>query len=365
MNKAELVAAIAAKSELSKKDAEKALKAFTEVVTEATCIEGGYTTYTCQTCGYTYQDNLVEATGHNHQVSVVAPTCVSYGFTVHLCADCGDRYVIDYVKPLGHTFEDTVVEATEDNIGYTKHQCTVCDYSYLSDYVTSGDKGYTQLPEEPEQPTEPVEPIEPETPDTPEVPDEPTEPETPEEPSEPENPDSGNESENPDDTGDEEETHEYVFSPLFDSETKILTVTYDCECGESYSGTIQLFITDSAENTTVEVINGNTSIDFTERQDDYSIIAIDENGNVIGVFEVDNQSVGTGESADPDEQPNDSEQSSDSETSEEENKDKKGNNTLLSALLAMTAFLLAVGSVVTYILIKKNKNKNEKEKGDK
>ena len=34
MNKTELVAAIAAKSELSKKDAEKALKAFTDVVTE-------------------------------------------------------------------------------------------------------------------------------------------------------------------------------------------------------------------------------------------------------------------------------------------------------------------------------------------
>ena len=34
MNKVELVAAIAEKSELSKKDAEKALKAFTEVVTE-------------------------------------------------------------------------------------------------------------------------------------------------------------------------------------------------------------------------------------------------------------------------------------------------------------------------------------------
>ena len=32
MNKSELVAAMAAKSELSKKDAEKALKAFTEVV---------------------------------------------------------------------------------------------------------------------------------------------------------------------------------------------------------------------------------------------------------------------------------------------------------------------------------------------
>ena len=35
MNKTELVAAIAKKTELSKKDAEKALKAFTDVVAEA------------------------------------------------------------------------------------------------------------------------------------------------------------------------------------------------------------------------------------------------------------------------------------------------------------------------------------------
>ncbi len=34
MNKSELIAALAAKSELSKKDSEKALKAFEEVVTE-------------------------------------------------------------------------------------------------------------------------------------------------------------------------------------------------------------------------------------------------------------------------------------------------------------------------------------------
>jgi len=34
MNKAELVAAIAAKTELSKKDSEKALKAFTDIVAE-------------------------------------------------------------------------------------------------------------------------------------------------------------------------------------------------------------------------------------------------------------------------------------------------------------------------------------------
>ena len=221
---------------------------FVEEVTEATCTEGGYTTYTCQTCGYTYQGNTVEPTGHNHQVSVVAPTCVSYGFTVHLCADCGDRYVSDYVKPLGHTFEDTVVEATAESIGYTKHQCAVCDYSYLSDYVTSGDNGYTKLPDEPELPDDPTE--------------ESTGTETPVEP------------EQPDEPSEDTQTHEYLFSPSFDKASKILTITYACECGESYTGAIQLFITDSAGNTAVEIINGNASIDFTERRDDYSVIAV-------------------------------------------------------------------------------------------
>lgn len=40
MNKAELVAAMVAKTELSKKDAEKALKAFIDVVTEELSNEG-------------------------------------------------------------------------------------------------------------------------------------------------------------------------------------------------------------------------------------------------------------------------------------------------------------------------------------
>ncbi|MGN0805722.1 MAG: hypothetical protein ACI4MC_01680, partial [Candidatus Coproplasma sp.] len=186
---------------------------------------------------------------------------------------------------------------------------------------------------------------------------------------EPENPDSGNESENPDDTGDEEEAHEYVFSPLFDSETKLLTITYDCECGESYSGTIQLFITDSAENTTVEVINGNTSIDFTERQDDYSIIAIDEDGNVVGVFEVNNKAdepVEPVEPIEPDEptepeEPNEPEQP---DKTDEENKEVNGGNALLPVLMTVF-FLLAIVGVGVFILIKKAKNKNKKDKGDK
>ena len=41
MNKTELIAAVAEKAELSKKDAEKAVKAFTDVVSEE-LVKGGF-----------------------------------------------------------------------------------------------------------------------------------------------------------------------------------------------------------------------------------------------------------------------------------------------------------------------------------
>ena len=147
-----------------------------------------------------------------------------------------------------------------------------------------------------------------------------------------------------------------------------------------YSGAIQFFITDSAENTTVEVLNGNGSIDFTEKQDDYTVIVIEESGNVIGVLDVKNK---VEEPVVPDkpEVPSEPDEPKEpSDTTEPEspvepnepiepeipNKDKeeKGNSSLLPVLLVIFV-VLGVGGAVTYILIKKNKNKNKKEKGDK
>ena len=53
------------------------------VVTDPTCTENGYTTYTCA-CGHSYTDNVVEATGHNYVDGT--------------CGICGEKDP-DYVDP--------------------------------------------------------------------------------------------------------------------------------------------------------------------------------------------------------------------------------------------------------------------------
>ena len=69
MNKSELVAAMAAKSELSKKDAEKALKAFTEVVSEK--LKKGEK---IQLVGF----GTFETTKKKHKELAVKSSCPSY-----------------------------------------------------------------------------------------------------------------------------------------------------------------------------------------------------------------------------------------------------------------------------------------------
>ena len=68
---------------------------YSEVVTEPTCTEGGYTTYTCEICGKEKVSDFVEPKGHTYIETVTPATCVSYGYTEHKCADCGDRYVTE------------------------------------------------------------------------------------------------------------------------------------------------------------------------------------------------------------------------------------------------------------------------------
>ena len=51
---------------------------YTGVVTEPTCTEGGYTTYTCDRCCKSYLDCLTEPTGH----SCVDDCCVDCGVAV-------------------------------------------------------------------------------------------------------------------------------------------------------------------------------------------------------------------------------------------------------------------------------------------
>ena len=144
---------------------------YTAVVTEPTCTEQGYTTYTCS-CGDSYVDDYVEPLDHDWDDGVVTtpptedaegvmtytcrrcgdtytepipklthehdytavvtePTCTEQGYTTYTCA-CGDSYVDDYVEPLGHDWDDGVVTTppTEDAEGVMTYTCRRCGDTY-------------------------------------------------------------------------------------------------------------------------------------------------------------------------------------------------------------------------------------------
>ncbi|MBQ7873205.1 MAG: hypothetical protein IJ360_04455 [Clostridia bacterium] len=105
---------------------------YTTVVTDPTCTEKGYTTYTCA-CGDTYVADEVEASGHDYEATVTAPTCTEKGYTTYTCA-CGDTYVADEVEASGHDYEATVTAPTCTEDGYTTYTCA-CGDSYVDDEV--------------------------------------------------------------------------------------------------------------------------------------------------------------------------------------------------------------------------------------
>ncbi len=138
-------------------------------VTEPTCTEQGYATYSCSNCDYSYTDDYTDAIGHTvvideaipatctesgktagehcsvcglvitpqeditspgHQyVSVItAPTCTEQGYTIYTCSRCGESYISDELEPLGHTAvvdEAVAATCTESGKAAGEH-CSVC-----------------------------------------------------------------------------------------------------------------------------------------------------------------------------------------------------------------------------------------------
>ena len=97
------------------------------VVTEPTCTEGGYTTYTCA-CGDSYVADETEALGHSYEgVITVEPSCTEAGVMTYTCTVCGDSYTEELAAD-GHY--PVIVEgypATCTEPGLTDGiQCCVC-----------------------------------------------------------------------------------------------------------------------------------------------------------------------------------------------------------------------------------------------
>ncbi len=110
------------------------------VITVPTCTEGGYTTYTCSKCGYSYKDEPVNALGHCYEAVVTAPTCTAAGFTTYTCSVCGDSYEADTTVALGHNYvpehTSTTDSCTEDTL--IRYCCARCMDMYTETIPATG-----------------------------------------------------------------------------------------------------------------------------------------------------------------------------------------------------------------------------------
>ena len=110
---------------------------FTSTVTDPTYEEGGYTTHTCSTCGYSYVDNETDKLEHNYSSSW------SYDENSHwhACTDIGYEHLKK--DESSHNFTSSVTKPTYEEGGYTTYTCSTCGYSYVDDETEKLEHNYS------------------------------------------------------------------------------------------------------------------------------------------------------------------------------------------------------------------------------
>jgi len=107
------------------------------VITEPTCTEQGYSSYSCNSCTHSFIDDYTEAKGHTVVVDeAVAPTCTETGLTEGShCSVCGIVLTAQtIVSATGHTvITDTAVAPTCTETGLTEgSHCSVCNEVFVA-----------------------------------------------------------------------------------------------------------------------------------------------------------------------------------------------------------------------------------------
>ncbi|RHO54298.1 S-layer homology domain-containing protein [Ruminococcaceae bacterium AM07-15] len=123
-------------------------------VTGSTCTGEGLIEYRCVRCGYHRLEGdaaaghvpgeaatcttpqlctkcgavIVNALGHDYQKKVTEPTCTEMGYTTYTCSRCSDTYKGDYTDAAGHKPGDWIIdqEPTIDSEGSKHKECEVC-----------------------------------------------------------------------------------------------------------------------------------------------------------------------------------------------------------------------------------------------
>lgn len=100
------------------------------VVTEPTCTEQGYTTYTCTKCNDSYVDNYTNALGHDFgEWKLTTPaTCTESGVETRYCTRCDVTQTRDVDKS-AHVFDEWKITTAPTTIsdGVKTRYCKNCD----------------------------------------------------------------------------------------------------------------------------------------------------------------------------------------------------------------------------------------------
>ena len=105
-----------------------------QITKEATCLENGVKTYTCQSCRATKTDQTeIVALGHEFSdewTTDKEPTCTEEGIKSHHCIRCDAKDKETAIPELGHEFSEewtTDEEPTCTEEGIKSHHCIRCD----------------------------------------------------------------------------------------------------------------------------------------------------------------------------------------------------------------------------------------------
>lgn len=112
----------------------------TNTVVAPTCTAQGYTTHTCISCGYSFEDSYVDALGHNYVGTVSkSATCTEKGTTTYKCSRCAASYTEDDIAALGHDYDDEVItKPTCKEEGLMSHTCSRCADNYTEAIPAKG-----------------------------------------------------------------------------------------------------------------------------------------------------------------------------------------------------------------------------------
>lgn len=125
---------------------DKISHSYGKTVTAPTCTEKGYTTFKCSSCGNSYKDDFVAATGHSYgnYKSNGDATCTADGTKTGSCSACGAKNTLtDTGSAKGHSYKATVTAPTCTEKGYTTNTCKTCGDTYKDSYVNATGHKYT------------------------------------------------------------------------------------------------------------------------------------------------------------------------------------------------------------------------------